>query len=121
MNFPNTTEKDVHFDQVKAYIRTQIVLLKLESVEKLSRILSSVILVLVMVILSLSALFYLSAAFIMWSASVFGGFLPGILIMCGGFLLLALILYLFRVKLILNPFIRLFSKILFDNETNKEA
>lgn len=113
-------DKEVLFEVLKRYVNSQITYLKLESVEKLSQLFASLLLVLICIILGLCCMFYLSAAFIVWSSTVFSGYLPGIFIVSGVFILIMMLLYVFRTSVFLNPFIRLLSTIMFDPPANGE-
>jgi len=101
------------FEETRIYLNEQIALLKLETVEKLTLIVQAVLLILLTVILIGGALFYLSLGFIWWSKDAFGGFLPGIFIVCGSYLILLLLFFIFRKRWIINPLVKVFSKIFF--------
>ncbi len=101
------------FEGTRTYLNEQIALLKLETIEKLTLIVQAILLILLAVILIGGALFYLSLGFIWWSKDAFGGFLPGIFIVCGSYLLLLLLIFIFRKSWIINPLVRVFSKIFF--------
>ncbi len=116
------TQDDSFFEDSHAYLKSQIALLKLDTVEKLTRIFSSVMLILLTVILASGAFFYLSFGFIWWSQNIFDGLLPGIFLVSIGYLLLIGLIYIFRKKWIINPFVKLFSRIFFTptNENENE-
>lgn len=115
------TENVNHLTVLRKYVDTQITYLKLEAVEKISRIFSTLLLVLICVILLLCALFYLSAAFIVWTETLFQSYIPGILIVSALFVLLSSLLYVYRVNCFLNPFIRMMSKIMFDSNPSNSS
>jgi hypothetical protein len=106
-------QNDSFFDESRAYLNAQIALLKLETVEKLTQIMYSILLILLAVILVGGAIFYLSIGFIWWSKDAFGGLLPGIFIVSGSYLTLLIIVFLSRKKMIINPLVKLFSRIFF--------
>ncbi len=107
------TQDDSFFEDSRAYLKSQMTLLKLDTVEKLTHIFSSVMLILLTIILFSGALFYLSFAFIWWSQTIFEGLLPGIYLVSAAYLLLLALLYIFRKKWIINPLVKLFSRIFF--------
>ena len=106
-------EKESFFEESRDYLNTQIALFKLETIEKLSLIIQSILLVLLTILLVGGAVFYLSLGFIWWSQSIFDGLLPGILLVSGFYLLLLLLFFLFRKQWIINPLIKLFSRLFF--------
>lgn len=110
------------YEDNRAYLKSLLALLKLDTVEKLTQIFSSVMLILLAVILAGGALFYLSFGFVWWSQDLFGSILPGIFIISAGYLLLLALFYLFRKNWIINPLVKLFSRIFFTptNESEDE-
>lgn len=116
----NQTPNESFFEESRAYLKSQISLLKLDTVEKLTRIFSTVMLILLTVILASGALLYISFGFIWWSQGFFDSLLPGIFIVSGFFILLIILLYIFRKKWIVNPFVRLFSRIFFTSPNEHE-
>lgn len=113
---------DSFFDNTKEYLQTQLSLLKLETIEKLSRTITVILLLMLVVILLAGSLFYLSFGFIWWSKDIFGNgdVLPGILMVSGFYLLLLFAIFLLRRRLIINPMIRFFSAIFFTNITEED-
>lgn len=104
----------------KEYLKTRYILLKLELLEKLAKILSIFVLIIISLILILAALIYFSFAAVSWMKNIFGDTLPGFLIIGGFFLLIFLIVYLARKKLFLNPLIGVLSGILFEEKKEDE-
>lgn len=115
-------QNESFFEDSKEYLHTQINLLKLESVEKLTRIITVVLLLMLLVVLLAGTLFYLSFGFIWWSRHILGGgdILPGILIVSAFYMLLLIFIYLFKKQIIINPMVKLFSGIFFTNITVEE-
>lgn len=116
------SEKEIQdesfFDDTRTYLKSQIALFKLDMVEKLTGIFSSIMLILLAILLLGGALFYLSLGFIWWSQEIFGSLLPGILIVSGSYIFFLIIIYIFRKKWIVNPFVKLFCKIFFEETNN---
>ncbi len=104
----------------KEYLNTRYDLLRLELLEKVSSVVSLLILVMVGLLLISSVWIYIACILIVLMEKAFGSFIPAFMIM-GGFSLIVLVLVaLFRNQLILNPLIRRFSKILFDDVVAEE-
>jgi len=106
-------KNDSFFEESREYLNAQIALLKLDTIEKLTQIIQSILLLLLTIILVGGAVFYLSVGFIWWYNNVFGGVIPALLIVSGGYILLLLAFYIFRKNLIINPLVKLFSRIFF--------
>ncbi|MDD4141755.1 MAG: phage holin family protein [Bacteroidales bacterium] len=102
--------------KAKDYIKTRYDLLKLELLEKTSRILSVLIMIIISLFLLLGALIYFSFALVSWMETVFGSMIPGFLIIGGVFLIILFLVYIFREKILINPLIRAISKILFEEK-----
>lgn len=113
-------EKIPNVEVFKSYLTAWLSYVKLDAVEKLSRIISAILFALILVLLSVCALFYLSLAFVFWYSEVFGSIIMGVVIIFSLIVLLSILLYTFRTKLLLNPLIRLFSKILFEPQLTEE-
>lgn len=96
----------------KRYLQTRYDLLRLELLEKLSRIIALLLMVFTSMILLLAAFFYFSFALMEWLGSLVGK-IPAVCIIGGFFLLLLFAGIIFRKQLFLNPMIRLLSDILF--------
>ena len=103
----------------KEYLNTRYDLLRLELLEKASSIVAVLILVMVALLLVGTVWIYISCILIVWMGNIFGSFIPAFLIMGGVNLLTLVLVFLLRNVIILNPLIRLFSKILFDNSGEK--
>lgn len=96
----------------KRYLQTRYDLLRLELLEKLSRIIALLLMVFTSMILLLAAFFYFSFALMEWLGGLVGR-IPAVCIIGGFFLLLLLVGVILRRQLFLNPMIRLLSDILF--------
>ena len=114
------TQDESFFDDTRAYLKSQIALFKLDTVEKLTGIFSSIMLILLAVLLLGGALFYLSLGFIWWSQGIFGSLLPGTFIVSGSYIFVLALIYIFRKKWIVNPFVKLFCKIFFEETNNSD-
>jgi len=104
----------------KEYLFTRYDLLRLELLEKISSIVAVLILVMAALVLVTTVWIYISCILIVWMESYFGSFIPPFIIMASVSLLILAMIILLREKIILNPLIRIFSKILFDHTEKNE-
>lgn len=104
----------------KEYLKTRYDLLKLELLEKMSKILALIVMIFIALVLILTALAYFSLALVVWMENFFGSLLPGFLIVGGFFLLLLIVIYCLRTKLFLNPLIGVLSGILFEEKREED-
>ena len=109
---------------VKKYIQLRLNLLKLKLTEKISRVVTFLLISLIFLILFLFLLIFLSMAFIFWFKEYIGSAYVGALIVSGVVSILILIIYLLRVKLFIDPLVAELSKVIMDgaeeNEEDKE-
>ncbi len=107
-------------DEVKAYMQTRYNLLRMELLEKTSRIVALVLFTLVATCLALAALGYFSMALLVWLSTIFGSIVEPICIVGGGFLILLCVVYLARKTLFVNPIVRQLSKIMFQKNKKQQ-
>ena len=103
-------------DDTKSYLNSRYDLLRLEILEKLSRIIGLIILALVVVLLIFGALAFFGMALMFLLSKV----LPYGISCCilgAVFLLVILLAVLFKEKLFINPVVQQLSKILFAEAT----
>ena len=105
----------------KSYLFTRYDLLRLELLEKVSSIVAVLILAMTGLVLITTVWVYVSCILIVWMESYFGSFIPPFIIMGSASLLILAIIILLRERLILNPLIKIFSKILFDHTEKDET
>ena len=101
----------------KEYGELYLQLFKLNAVGTLSKFVSYLIVVIAGVILLLTVVIFLAIIMVLWLKNVTGSLIYSLLIMCGVFVVLFLLLLLFRKTLMLNPIIRKMSSILFNKES----
>ncbi len=94
------------FREFKEYLRLQRDYTRLEVTEKLSILLSTLIVVLLAVILGMMALFYISFMLVYLLAPALGSMLAGFGLIAAFHLLLIFLLFAFRKQLIVNPMVR---------------
>lgn len=108
----NTEEYNTLLKDAKTYLNTRYDLLRLELLEKLSRIIGLILLALVIVLLVFGAFAFFGMALVFLLSKV----VPLSLSCCilgGVFLLVIALTYLFKEQWFINPIVRQLSKILF--------
>ena len=105
------------YNDLKKYVELQTDYLKVEFVEKLSILLSTLLIVIIAIILVVAGLFYLFFSLAYALVPLVGSLAISFLIISGIYLLLIIFLFILRKKLIINPLVRFLSK-LFLNKTN---
>ncbi len=105
------------FKEIKNYIELQGQYIKLDLIEKLTILLSTLILILLLIILGMMALFYFSFMLVYTLAPLVGSLTGGYAVIGGGILLLALCIYSMRKKLIFQPMVHFLAR-LFLEETH---
>lgn len=108
------------FVEVKKYLSLQKRYTQLEIAEKLTILLSTLILVLIVIILSMVALFYLSFTFAYWLAPVFGSVVASFALITAFIILLAITVIVFRQKFIINPMARFIASLFIPKTTKEE-
>jgi hypothetical protein len=100
---------------IKEYVRLRLDLLKLSLTEKLARLASFCIILLIICIVFLFFSLFISIAFVLWFREYVGPVYVGALIVAGFYLLLGAVVYLFRNSLFVNPFISMLSKVFLED------
>ncbi|MEI6455854.1 MAG: phage holin family protein [bacterium] len=113
-NFSELTEN------VKKYINLRIDLVKLILTEKLARMAMVFLLINILFIVSMFLLLFLSFGFIYWYGEMVGPMWEGALIVAGVYLLIGVIILVFRVQIIMNPLIQQISKVLMEEKDENE-
>lgn len=104
------------FAEVKQYAELQKEYVKLHIVEKLTILISTLILVLVLAALGIIALFYLSFTLAYVLAPHVGGLTASYGIISGGIVLLILLIAAFRKRLIIQPLVNFLANLLLNDE-----
>lgn len=105
--------------EIKKYIELQGEYLKFDLIEKLTILLGTLILILLLTVLSMMAVFYFSFMLV-YALEPLTGSLTGSYALIGGIILLiALLIYMYRKKLIFQPMVNFLSH-LFLNDRNNE-
>lgn len=104
------------FTEVKHYVDLQKDYVKLDITHKLTILLSTLILILVLVILGMIALLYLSFTLAYVLEPYVGGLTNSYAIITGGILILGFIIYIFRKKLIIQPLTNFLANLLLNDK-----
>lgn len=106
------------FKEVKKYLKLQGEYVKLDLVEKLTILLSTLTLIFALIILGTMAAFYLSFMLVYVLASATGSLVAGYAIIGGILILLAFIIYRLRQKLIFQPMVNFLARLFLDDSSN---
>jgi hypothetical protein len=106
-------------ENVRTYVRLRVDLLKLVITEKMSYFGSFVMVAIIFFILFLFILMFLSLAFILWYGNNAGPAWAGALIVTGVYIIIAILAYLLRRKLFINPLVSEISRILMEENDEK--
>lgn len=109
------------FLELKKYVLLQKEYTKLEMTEKLSILLSRLILILLVVILSMMALFYLSFTLAYLLVPLVGSLIASFSIIAGIHIVLIVILLTFRKAFIINPMVKFLATLFLTKPTNKST
>ena len=99
------------FSEVKKYIELQTEYVKVEFVEKLTILLSTLLIIAVVLILAITGLFYLFFAIAYALEPVLGSLAMSFGIISGLYVVLIFLFYLFRKQLVINPLVKLLSNL----------
>lgn len=105
--------------EMKKYIELQGEYLKFDLVEKLTILLGTLILILLITVLSMMAVFYFSFMLVYALEPITGSLTRSYAMIGGIILLLAFLIYIYRKKLIFQPMVNFLSHLFLDNP-NKE-
>lgn len=103
------------YASLKEYLNMRIDEAKLSLSESLAVLFGKIILFVLLAIIGAIAFGFLASAFSDWMGTLLGSKALGALITGGAFLLLMLIVYLFRNKLFTDGMVRMFINMLFKN------
>ena len=103
------------FIEFKKYLELQKEYTKLEVTEKLSKLLSTLLLVGLVLILGVVVLVHLSCTLVYILAPLVGGLMMSFALITCFHILLIVLLVLFRKKLIIDPTVKLIAELFLDN------
>ena len=104
------------FTEVKHYVDLQKDYVKLDITHKLTILLSTLILIFILVVLGMIALFYLSFTLAYVLEPCVGGLTNSYAIITGGILLIGILIYAFRQKLIIQPLTNFLANLLLNDK-----
>jgi hypothetical protein len=105
---------------VKDYVNLRITLLKITITEKLSRVLTFLVLVFFTSLFVLLFSMFICFTLVYLYGEYIGPLWQGALIVAAIILLKAVLLYVFRRKLILDPIVRFLSRVFLEEQINEE-
>ncbi len=91
---------------IKSYVKLKLEYLKISLLEKQAELVAGLMLLMLMTAISFFILLLLSLAFVYWFDSRTGNMTLAFLLVAAIWLLLGLVVYLFRKPLLINPVIR---------------
>jgi hypothetical protein len=107
------------WEESKKYLELRYDLLRVELLEKISLICALLLIAITALLVGIIVFTYLSVLLLVWLETLFGSMIPGLCIVIGAHLILLVCLFAFRKQWFINPLIRQFSKILFNDNTPK--
>ncbi len=107
------------FKEIKKYIELQGQYIKIDLVEKLTILISTLILICVLIVLGMTALFYFSFMLVYTIDSWINNLIASYAVMGGCILLMGAIFFFFRKQLIFQPMVNFLANLfLEDNNDN---
>jgi hypothetical protein len=103
-------------DHIKDYVNLRIDLAKLIITEKLAKVVSFFLIMVIFFILAMFLLLFLSMAFIFWFGDVVGPFWLGTLIITAVYLSGGIFIYIRRHEIFINPLVTQLTKILMEDK-----
>lgn len=104
-------------EECKQYASMRFDLLRLELLEKLSKIISLILLVIVCIFIATIIFTYLSVLLLLWLNEIFSSMIPGVCIVAGIYAVVLAIILTFKDKIFLNPIVGALSKIIFSEKS----
>ena len=101
--------------EIKEYIQLQLDLFRLNMLEKSSKILSLLIMIIVFLLLSVITLAFLSMGLMYKLADLWNSQILAALGIGGLYIILIILMLIFKQALFINPFVKQLSRILFDD------
>jgi len=105
---------------VKEYVRLKFELFRLIAAEKVVLLTTHILITLILFFLGLFLIFFLSLSFIFWYGEYIGSMYEAALMVSGFFLLMSVLVYLFRYQLFINPLVSRLSNMIVEDEADEE-
>ena len=106
------------FQEFRKYLELQGQYLRFEVIEKLTILLSTLVLIFILIIVGVMALFYFSFMLVYMLAMTTGSFAAGYAIIGAALILIALLIYHFRAAIIFQPMVNFLARLFLD-DSNK--
>ena len=106
------------FQEFRKYLELQGQYLRFEVIEKLTILLSTLVLIFILIIVGVMALFYFSFMLVYMLAMTTGSFAAGYAIIGAALILIGLLIYHFRAALIFQPMVNFLARLFLD-DSNK--
>ena len=106
------------FQEFRKYLELQGQYLRFEVIEKLTILLSTLVLIFILIIVGVMALFYFSFMLVYMLAMTTGSFAAGYAIIGAALILIALLIYHLRAALIFQPMVNFLARLFLD-DSNK--
>ena len=106
------------FQEFRKYLELQGQYLRFEVIEKLTILLSTLVLIFILIIVGVMALFYFSFMLVYILAMTTGSFAAGYAIIGAALILIGLLIYHFRAALIFQPMVNFLARLFLD-DSNK--
>ena len=106
------------YDDIKKYVVLQADFIRVEFVEKLTILISSFLIIMLVVILAMAALFYLFFSLAYLLEPLVGSMALSFYIISALYILFIILLFAFRKGLIINPIVRFLSKLFLTKTKN---
>ena len=106
------------FEEIKSYIGMRYELVRLDFVSKLTILLSAFFISILLIFLLAVVLLFLSYSIAKSLASTFGNEAFAFLLISGFYLLLAILLYVFRKQLVIKPIANFLGRLFLDPTNN---
>ena len=106
-------------DNAKEYINLKYQYYKLAATEKVTQLVTTLMIALIIFILVMLVLFFLSHAFILWWGEYIGPSYVGALIVAGFYVVVGVLVYLLRYPLLINPMVSSISNTILENQDDE--
>lgn len=106
------------FKEIKKYIELQGQYVKIDLVEKLTILISTLILICILIVLGMTALFYFSFMLVYAIDSWVNNLIASYAIIGGCILLLGIVIFVLRKRLIFQPMVNFLARLFLEDNNN---
>jgi hypothetical protein len=107
-------------ENLKEYVHLQVDIFKLSATEKMARLVTYTVIMIIFFVIFLFFSLFVSLAFIFWFRDHVGPLYLGALIVAAFYMLFGGLIYLLRNSLFINPLVTQLSQILLEEETDDD-